>query len=151
MNACAHPPPWCSYPSASSLERRRRASEDQEEGEEIDDELDNDVDDLDDDARRFSDADMEFDSADEWDEQEEDHPGARWAWPFTSGDHVPHLTGFAKSLLYELARTELPPVANSAPPVIANATVAQADERAREKELEMGTAYRSAEGVNTSY
>lgn len=53
-----------------------------------------------------------------------DHDGARWCWPFTSGDSVAHVAGFGKSLIWELARAEV----NSS-----------------------GAPYRGAEGINTIY
>lgn len=52
-----------------------------------------------------------------------DHPGARWCWPFTSGDHVVHVAALGKSLIWELARAE---VGGAAP-------------------------YRGAEGINVIY
>lgn len=37
-----------------------------------------------------------------------DDEEAAWCWPPTSGEHIVHLIGFAKSLIWELARAELP-------------------------------------------
>ncbi len=34
---------------------------------------------------------------------------AGWYWPVMTGEHVPHLVGFAKSLLWECARAEVGP------------------------------------------
>ncbi|KAF8342232.1 uncharacterized protein EI90DRAFT_1318376 [Cantharellus anzutake] len=38
---------------------------------------------------------------------EEEPEVAGWYWPVMSGDHVPHMVGFAKSLLWEFARAEV--------------------------------------------
>jgi len=54
-----------------------------------------------------------------------DHDGARWCWPFTSGDHVVHVAAFGKSLIWELARAEV--------------------------EADGAVAYRGADGINVIY
>ena len=47
------------------------------------------------------------DSSSDPDPTYRDHEGARWCWPFTSGDHVTHVAAFGKSLIWELARAEV--------------------------------------------
>lgn len=67
-----------------------------------------------------------------------DHEGARWCWPFVSGDSAAHVAGFGKSLIWELARAELGAGSSSS-------------EKGAPTGGERSGPYRGAEGVNTVY
>lgn len=104
-------------------------TQEHEEGE-ADEEPDNTIED--DNDNRNGDDDGNYDD----DTVYRDHEGARWCWPFMSGDSAAHVAGFGKSLIWELARAELDPGSSSGPTSGAGAG---------------GAMYRGAEGVNTVY